>query len=460
MSSRRGSDQPPPRRILRTQTAGNLGEPILDSEVVPSSLVEIAPILRVANEVESSNPRVAYLCRFFAFDKAHRLDPTSSGHGVRQFKTALLQRLERENETTLAGRGAKSDAREMQRFYQDFYKKYIQDLQNAADKHDRAQLTKAYQTASVLFEVLKAIAMSIETLQVHTKVEEKKQLCKPYNILPLDPDSENQAIMRFPEIQARVSALRNIRGLPWPKDHQKKVNEDILDWLQAMFGFQKDNVENQREHLILLLANVHIIQFPKPDQQPKLDDRALTEVMKKLFKNYKRWCKYLDRKSSLWLPTIQQEVQQRKLLYMGLYLLIWGEASNLRFMPECLCYIYHHMAFELYGMLDGRVSPMTGEPVKPVYGGDDEAFLKKVVTPIYETIAKEAKRRRGKAKHSQWRNYDDLNEYFWSVDCFRLGWPMRADADFFCQPLEKLRADKKVCLEWREMEGEKMRVEM
>nr|XP_023916506.1 callose synthase 2-like [Quercus suber] len=387
------------------------------------------------------------LGRFFAFVKSHRLDSTSSGHGVRQFKTALLQRLKRENETTLAGRGAKSDAREMQRFYQDFYKKYIQDLQNAADKHDRAQLTKAYQTASVLFEVLKAIEMSIEvklnTLQAHAKVEEKKQLYKPYNILPLDPDSENQAIMRYPEIQASVSALRNIRGLPWPKDDQKKVNEDILDWLQAMFGFQKDNVENQREHLILLLANVHIRQFPKPNQQPKFDDRALTEVMKKLFKNYKRWCKYLDRKSSLWLPTIQQEVQQRKLLYMGLYLLIWGEASNLRFMPECLCYIYHHMAFELYGMLDGRVSPMTGEPVKPVYGGDDEAFLKKVVTPIYETIAKEAKRRRGKAKHSQWRNYDDLNEYFWSVDCFRLGWPMRADADFFCQPLEKLRADKK-----------------
>ncbi|XP_028555016.1 callose synthase 3 isoform X2 [Dendrobium catenatum] len=441
-SSRNGPEQqPPPRRLLRTQTAGNLGESIFDSEVVPSSLVEIAPILRVANEVEATYPRVAYLCRFYAFEKAHRLDPTSSGRGVRQFKTALLQRLEKDNEPTFRQRTKKSDAQEMRSFYQHYYRKYIEALQNVADKADRARLTKAYQTAAVLFEVLKAVNLTQslevdkEILETHNKVEEKKKIYAPYNVLPLDPDSANQAIMRYPEIQAAVIALRNTRGLPWPKDHEKKLDEDLLDWLQAMFGFQKDNVANQREHLILLLANVHIRQAPKPDQQAKLDDRALNLVMKKLFRNYKKWCKYLDRKSSLWLPTIQQEVQQRKLLYMGLYLLIWGEAANLRFMPECLCYIYHHMAFELYSMLAGNVSPMTGENVKPAYGGDEEAFLRKVVTPIYKTIAEEAKRSKTeKSKHSQWRNYDDLNEYFWSVDCFRLGWPMRADADFFCQP--------------------------
>ncbi|XP_058098220.1 callose synthase 3-like isoform X2 [Magnolia sinica] len=449
MATRRGLDHQPSRRLQRTQTAGVLGESIFDSEVVPSSLVEIAPILRVANEVESSNPRVAYLCRFYAFEKAHRLDPTSSGRGVRQFKTALLQRLERENDRTLSGRAKQSDAREMQSFYHHYYKKYIQALHTAADKADRAQLTKAYQTASVLFDVLKAVNLTQavevdhEILEAQQKVAEKKEIYVPYNILPLDPDSANQAIMQYPEIQAAVFALRNTRGLPWHKDHKKKVDEDLLDWLQAMFGFQKDNVANQREHLILLLANVHIRQFPKPGQAPKLEEAALTEVMKKLFKNYKRWCKYLDRKSSLWLPTIQQEVQQRQLLYMGLYLLIWGEAANLRFMPECLCYIYHHMAFELYGMLAGNVSPMTGENVKPAYGGDDEAFLRKIVTPIYKIIAKEAVRsKKARSKHSQWRNYDDINEYFWSVDCFRLGWPMRADADFFCQPLEELLADK------------------
>ena len=50
MSSSSPSPSPaaPPssgRRLLRTQTVGNLGESIFDSEVVPSSLVEIAPIL-------------------------------------------------------------------------------------------------------------------------------------------------------------------------------------------------------------------------------------------------------------------------------------------------------------------------------------------------------------------------------------------------------------------------------
>jgi len=90
------------------------------------------------------------------------------------------------------------------------------------------------------------------------------------------------------------------------------------------------------------------------------------------------------------------------------------------------------MASELHGMLAGNVSMVTGDNMKPAYGGEDESFLTFIVTPIYKVISRETlKNRNGTAPHSSWRNYDDLNEYFWKGDCFRMGWPMRPDADFF-----------------------------
>jgi hypothetical protein len=38
---------------------------------------------------------------------------------------------------------------------------------------------------------------------------------------------------------------------------------------------QKDNVSNQREHVILLLANVHVRKCPKPDHQPKVSTNVI-----------------------------------------------------------------------------------------------------------------------------------------------------------------------------------------
>ncbi|KAL2342918.1 hypothetical protein Fmac_004203 [Flemingia macrophylla] len=397
---------------------------------------------------------------FYAFEKAHRLDQSSSGRGVRQFKTLLLQRLERDNAKSLTSRVKKTDAREIQSYYQQYYEHYVRTL-DQADQADRAQLSKAYQTAGVLFEVLCAVnktekveEVAPEIIAAARDVQAKTEIYTPYNILPLDAAGASVPIMQFEEIKAAVSALWNTRGLNWPssvEQHRHNTGDlDMLDWLKALFGFQacilhRDNVRNQREHLILLLANSHIRLHPKPEPfnlariclslfsvLGNLDDRAVDSVMKNLFKNYKTWCKFLGRKLSLRLPQGQQEIQQRKLLYMSLYLLIWGEAANVRFMPECLCYIFHNMAYELHGLLAGNVSIVTGENIKPSYGGDDEAFLRKVISPLYRVIEKEAKKsRHGKAPHSAWCNYDDLNEYFWSSECFSLGWPMRDDGEFF-----------------------------
>ncbi|KAH6785388.1 hypothetical protein C2S51_037843 [Perilla frutescens var. frutescens] len=433
-SSRRAYTTTDSRPFTRSLTLGrdHVSEPF-DSEKLPVTLVsEIQRFLRVANLIEVDEPRVAYLCRFHAFEVAHNLDRNSSGRGVRQFKTSLLQRLEQDEEVTIRKRKEKSDLRELRRVYRQ-YKDYI--IKHGAGEYTletREKLMKARAIASVLFEVLNTVTSAAGSQALAETDHSRSEFYVPYNILPLDHGGAHQPIRQLPEIKYAIASVRNVRGLPFMEDFQRRMQDmDMLDWLQFCFGFQKGNVANQREHLILLLANSHIRHTHK--QSSKLGDGAVDELMKKFFKNYTEWCKFLDRKSNIRLPYLKQEALQYKLLYVALYCLIWGEAANLRFMPECLCYIFHHMAGELHGMLTGAVSLETGEVVKPAYGGGDESFLRHVVSPIYEVIREEAmKNRNGTTDHSTWRNYDDLNEFFWSPDCFEIGWPMRQDHDFFC----------------------------
>ncbi|CAN6459738.1 unnamed protein product [Victoria cruziana] len=275
------------RRPSRSAATTTFSHEVFDNEVVPHSLGSISPILRVAAELETERPRVAYLCRFYAFEKAHRLDPSSTGRGVRQFKTALLQRLERDNSPSLAARSKKSDAREIESFYQQYYEQYVRAL-DQGEQADRVQIGKAYQTAGVLFEVVCAVnktekvEVAPEIIASAKDVQEKKDIYSPYNILPLDAAGASQSIMQLEEIKAAVAALRNTRGLTWPssfEQHKQKSDLDVLDWLRSMFGFQKDNIRNQREHLILLLANVHIRLTPKPEPLNKVNNVLHTLIL-------------------------------------------------------------------------------------------------------------------------------------------------------------------------------------
>ncbi|XP_010462583.1 PREDICTED: callose synthase 7-like [Camelina sativa] len=449
------------RRMTRAGTMmidhPNEDESAIDSELVPSSLASIAPILRVANDVEEDNPRVAYLCRFHAFEKAHRMDPTSSGRGVRQFKTYLLHKLEKEEETT-EPMLAKSDPREIQMYYQKFYENNIQDGEG---KKTPEEMAKLYQIATVLYDVLKTVVpqarIDEQTRRYAEEVERKKEQYEHYNILPLYAVGAKTAVMELPEIKAAILAVCNVENLPRPRFHSGSTNldevdresgrsfNDILEWLALVFGFQRGNVANQREHLILLLANIDVRKRDL-ENYVELKPSTVRKLMEKYFKNYRSWCKYLRCESYLRFPPGCDE-QQLSLLYIGLYLLIWGEASNVRFMPECLCYIFHNMANEVHGILFGNVYPVTGDTYE-AGAPDEEAFLRNVITPIYQVLRKEVRRNKmGKASHSKWRNYDDLNEYFWDKRCFRLKWPMNFKADFFIHtdeisPLPNQRHDQ------------------
>ncbi|PPR95900.1 hypothetical protein GOBAR_AA24772 [Gossypium barbadense] len=204
---------------------------------------------------------------------------------------------------------------------------------------------------------------------------------------------------------------------------------DLLDWLGLFFGFQRDNVKNQREHLVLHLANAHMrLSRPPVDNNGTFQAIVLREFRRKLLENYTNRCSYLGKASNV--DSLESDTR-RELLYVGLYLLIWGESANLRFMPECICYIFHHMAMELNRILEDYIDEETGRPWIPSISGEN-AFLNRVVKPIYDTIKAEvAKNKYGTAPHDRWRNYDDFNEYFWSKSCFHtLNWPLDFNMEF------------------------------
>uniref|UniRef100_A0A0E0MXJ1 1,3-beta-glucan synthase n=1 Tax=Oryza rufipogon TaxID=4529 RepID=A0A0E0MXJ1_ORYRU len=407
------------------------GEYSEESELVPNSLAPIVPILRAANEIEEENQRVAYLCRFTAFEKAHTMDPNSGGRGVRQFKTYLLHRLEKDEHETQR-RLAGTDAKEIQRFYEHYCKKNLVDGLKTKKPEEMA---RHYQIASVLYDVLKTVTPEKfhAEFDIYAKeVEKEKASFSHYNILPLNISGQRQPVMEIPEIKAAVDLLRKIDGLPMPrldpvsaeKETDVPTVRDLFDWLWLTFGFQKGNVENQKEHLILLLANIDMRKGANAYQSDRhnhvMHSDTVRSLMRKIFENYISWCRYLHLESNIKIPN-DASTQQPEILYIGLYLLIWGEASN--------------MARDLYDIISDR-----RQDFDPPFRreGSDDAFLQLVIQPIYSVMKQEAAmNKRGRTSHSKWRNYDDLNEYFWSKRCFKqLKWPMDSAADFFAVPLK------------------------
>ncbi|XVF27644.1 hypothetical protein REPUB_Repub14bG0126000 [Reevesia pubescens] len=268
---------------------------------------------------------------------------------------------------------------------------------------------------------------------------------KVYNIIPVHDLVADHPSLRYPEVRAvAVALLRPVLNLPKPPIVTLAPDTDLMDWLGVSFGFQNDNVRNQREHLVLHLANSQMRLQPPPTNPDELDPGVLRRFRKKLLENYTSWCSFLGVKSHVKLSTRRGRNSYdptRELLYVSLFLLIWGEAANLRFTPELLCYIYHHMAMELTKILEQHIDEFTGRPYVPSVSGDC-AFLKCIVMPFYNTIKTEVESsRNGTAPHSAWRNYDDINEYFWSKRCFKtLKWPI----DYECNFLDMVEKRKRV----------------
>jgi callose synthase len=162
--------------------------------------------------------------------------------------------------------------------------------------------------------------------------------------------------------------------------------------LGNFFGFQDSSVRNQAEHLLVLLSNnrrymnSHILP---PALQPPSPIHALHA---KVFSNYMKWCRYqgvppnFSRAASASVqgmaapPSVASRVVD-----LVLFFCVWGEACNIRHMPECLWYLYHKM------MEEYTVSEQNMQAQYPQSGGGRSLYaghyLDYVVTPIYKIVA-------------------------------------------------------------------------
>lgn len=125
-------------------------------------------------------------------------------------------------------------------------------------------------------------------------------------------------------------------------------------------AFQFSNVLNQKEHLKSIL---HGFQFQK--------------IYEHYLNKYEEWCSTVNFQTS---PFVQPEDR------LLLYLCIWGESSNLRFMPEFL--------FFTLNCMEWSTTPMT-----------HECYFYEITCPVYDAL---------KAGFSRGINYDDFNEQFWT----------------------------------------------
>ncbi|KAK7281994.1 hypothetical protein RIF29_10435 [Crotalaria pallida] len=467
------------REQLRHAGQGHARTPSGIAGAVPSSLAQtsnIDLILQAADEIQSEDPNVARILCEQAYTMAQNLDPSSDGRGVLQFKTGLMSVIKQK----LARKGGARidrhrDIENLWEFYQQYKQRHrVDDIQREEQRLQESgtfsstlgelelrssEMKKVIATLRALVEVMEALSNDADPSGVGGLIMEELRKIKnssaalsaeltPYNIVPLEAPSLTNPIRIFPEVKGAISAIRYTEQFPRLPAGFKVSGQrdaDMFDLLESVFGFQKDNVRNQRENVVLMIANAQSRLGIPAGNDPKIDEKTINEVFLKVLDNYIKWCRYL--RIRLAWNSLEAINRDRKLFLISLYFLIWGEAANVRFLPECICYIFHHMAKELDAILDhGEAIPAPS----CITSDGSVKFLEQIICPIYETLAEEAARNNnGKAAHSAWRNYDDFNEYFWSPACFELGWPMRTDSSFLVKPKKSKRTGKSSFVEHR-----------
>ncbi|KAF2155139.1 glycosyltransferase family 48 protein [Myriangium duriaei CBS 260.36] len=247
----------------------------------------------------------------------------------------------------------------------------------------------------------------------------------------------------------------------WTSDAQiplsKEEIEDIFLDLTAKFGFQRDSMRNMFDHLMTLLdsrasrmapnqallslhadyiggenANyrrwyfaAHLdlddavgfanMNLGKANRRTRKARKAAKKAAAQNPENEEATLESLEGDNSLeaaefrWKSRMNKMSQHDRVRQLALYLLCWGEANQVRFMPECLCFIFKCAD-------DYLNSPACQNKVEPV---EEFTFLNNVITPLYQYCRDQGyeiydgKYVRKERDHNNIIGYDDINQLFW-----------------------------------------------
>jgi len=221
----------------------------------------------------------------------------------------------------------------------------------------------------------------------------------------------------------------------------KEEIEDVLIDLANKFGFQKDSSRNVFDFLMIQLDSRSSRMSPNQAlltlhadyiggehanyrkwyfaAQLDLDDAIgaaqnpglsrVKSVAGKKRKPLSATEKSLDSAVNRWRTAMNNMSQYDRLRQVALYLLCWGEAAQVRFVPECLCFIFK-CADDYYR------SPECQNRVEPVPEG---LYLRSVIRPLYRFLRDQGyevidgKFLRRENDHEDIIGYDDVNQLFW-----------------------------------------------
>ncbi|KAE8408265.1 putative 1,3-beta-glucan synthase component FKS1 [Aspergillus pseudonomiae] len=247
----------------------------------------------------------------------------------------------------------------------------------------------------------------------------------------------------------------------WSSDAQVPVSkeeiEDIFLDLVNKFGFQRDSMRNMYDHLLTQLdsrasrmtpnqallslhadyiggdnANyrrwyfaAHLdlddavgfanMKLGKADRKTRKARKAAQKKAKENPENVDETLEALEGDNSLeaaeyrWKTRMNRMSQHDRVRQVALYLLCWGEANQVRFLPECLCFIFK-CADDYYS------SPECQNRVEPV---EEFTYLNEIITPLYQYCREQGyeisdgKYVRREKDHNQIIGYDDMNQLFW-----------------------------------------------